>query len=50
MDYFFKNSWSNEDDPFPKDWKNLIKQFEELGELRGNDGEWEDVWNESGES
>lgn len=46
MKYFLENGWTLENDPFPKEWKKLIKEFEALGELRGNEGEWEDVWDE----
>lgn len=46
MKYFLENGWTLENDPFPKEWKKLVKEFEALGELRGNEGEWEDVWDE----
>ncbi|CAD8155243.1 unnamed protein product [Paramecium octaurelia] len=49
MVQFLQNGWDNTNDPFPKDWGKLVKEFEDLGELRGNEGEWEDVWDEEGE-
>ena len=46
MKNFLENGWTLENDPFPKDWKKLVKEFESIGELRANEGEWEDVWDE----
>jgi len=38
-----------EQDPFPKEWKRIVKDFQQLGEVREIEGEWEDIWDESQE-